>query len=132
MSPLAKPKPDAPGYVERFEGFAAGMEIANSYTELNDPELQRERFMAQEELRLLYKDEEVERLDEDFLLALEYGDATHRRPGRGHRPACDVAHRPANDKRRCALPPDEVDQIVFKGMPFATESTADIESGSVS
>ena len=73
MSPLAKPKPDAPGYVERFEGFAAGMEIANSYTELNDPELQRERFMEQEEMRLLYKDEEVDRLDEDFLEALAYG-----------------------------------------------------------
>ena len=73
MSPLAKPKPDSAGYVERFEGFAAGMEIANAYTELNDPDLQRERFMAQEELRLLYKDEEVDRLDEDFLLALEYG-----------------------------------------------------------
>ena len=73
MSPLAKPKPGVPGYVERFEGFAAGMEIANSYTELNDPDLQRERFMAQEELRRLYKDEEVDRLDEDFLLALEYG-----------------------------------------------------------
>ena len=73
MSPLAKPKPDSPGYVERFEGFAAGMEIANSYTELNDPDLQRERFLAQEEMRLQYKDEEVDRLDEDFLLALEYG-----------------------------------------------------------
>ena len=73
MSPLAKPKPGAPGYVERFEGFAAGMEIANSYTELNDPDLQRQRFLAQEEMRLQYKDEEVDRLDEDFLLALEYG-----------------------------------------------------------
>ena len=73
MSPLAKPKPDEPGYVERFEGFAAGMEIANSYTELNDPDLQRQRFKAQEELRQLYGDEEVDRLDEDFLLALEHG-----------------------------------------------------------
>ena len=73
MSPLAKPKPGAQGYVERFEGFAGGMEIANSYTELNDPDLQRERFMAQEEMRVLYKNEEVDRLDEDFLLALEYG-----------------------------------------------------------
>ena len=73
MSPLAKPKPGAPGLVERFEVFAAGMEIANSYTELNDPDLQRERFMAQEELRALYNDEEVDRLDEDFLLAMEYG-----------------------------------------------------------
>ena len=73
MSPLAKPKPGAAGYVERFEAFAAGMEIANSYTELNDPDLQRQRFLAQEEMRLQYKDEEVDRLDEDFLLSLEYG-----------------------------------------------------------
>ena len=73
MSPLAKPNSGAQGYVERFECFAGGMELANSYTELNDPELQRERLMAQEELRLLYRDEEVDRLDEDFLHALEYG-----------------------------------------------------------
>ncbi len=73
MSPLAKPKPETPGYVERFEAFAAGMEIANAYTELNDPDLQRERILAQEELGKLYQEEEVDRLDEDFLLALEYG-----------------------------------------------------------
>jgi lysyl-tRNA synthetase class 2 len=59
--------------VERFEAFAAGMEIANSYTELNDPEVQRSRFESQEDIRRLYQDEEVDRLDEDFLLALEYG-----------------------------------------------------------
>ena len=73
MSPLAKSKPGSPGYVERFEAFAAGMEIANSYTELNDPAVQRARFDAQEEIRRLYQDEEVDRLDEDFLLALEHG-----------------------------------------------------------
>ena len=73
MSPLAKPKPDIPGYVERFESFAGGMEIANAYTELNDPDLQRKRFIAQEELREHYKDEETDRLDKDFLDALEYG-----------------------------------------------------------
>ena len=73
MSPLAKAKPGAPGYVERFEAFAAGMEIANSYTELNDPAVQRERFEAQERIRQMYQDEEVDRKDEDFLLALEYG-----------------------------------------------------------
>ena len=73
MSPLAKAKPDAPGYVERFEAFACGMEIANSYTELNDPQVQRERFEAQEEIRRLYQDEEVDRQDEDFLTAMEYG-----------------------------------------------------------
>ena len=73
MSPLAKAKPNAPGYVERFEAFACGMEIANSYTELNDPQIQRERFEGQEEIRQLYQDEEVDRLDEDFLTAIEYG-----------------------------------------------------------
>ena len=73
MSPLAKGKPDCPGYVERFEAYAAGMEIANSYTELNDPAVQRSRFEAQEEIRRLYQDDEVDRKDEDFLLALEYG-----------------------------------------------------------
>ena len=49
------------------------MEIANSYTELNDPQVQRERFEGQEEIRRLYQDEEVDRLDEDFLTAMEYG-----------------------------------------------------------
>ena len=84
MSPLAKVKPRPkpgepgyeewrPGYVERFEAFAAGMEIANSYTELNDPAVQRERFEAQEHIRQAFQDEEVDRLDEDFLTALEYG-----------------------------------------------------------
>ena len=73
MSPLAKGKPDAPGYVERFEAFSCGMEIANSYTELNDPQVQRQRFEGQEEIRQLYQDEEVDRLDEDFLTAMEYG-----------------------------------------------------------
>ena len=73
MSPLAKPKPGMPGYVERFEGFAGGMELANSFTELNDPDVQRQRFVQQEEIRQMYQDEEVDRLDADFLLALEYG-----------------------------------------------------------
>ncbi len=73
MSPLAKAKPGCPGYVERFEAFAAGMEVANSYSELNDPAVQRARFEAQEEVRQVYQDEEVDRRDDDFLLALEYG-----------------------------------------------------------
>ncbi|MDA0263896.1 MAG: lysine--tRNA ligase [Chloroflexi bacterium] len=73
MSPLAKAKPGAPGYVERFEAFACGMEIANSFSELNDPMVQRERFEGQEQIRALYGDEEVDRLDEDFLTAMEYG-----------------------------------------------------------
>ena len=73
MSPLAKGRPDKPGYVERFEAFAAGMEIANSYTELNDPAVQRARFAAQERQRDAYGDEEADRTDADFLTALEYG-----------------------------------------------------------
>jgi lysyl-tRNA synthetase class 2 len=73
MSPLAKRKPGNEHLVERFEAFIGGMEIANSFTELNDPMEQRERFQQQQELRAMLSDEEVERIDEDFLLALEYG-----------------------------------------------------------
>ena len=72
MSPLAKKKPDEPDTVERFEGFIGGMEIANSFTELNDPDDQRERFMQQESLRAELG-EDLDRLDEDFLLAMEHG-----------------------------------------------------------
>ena len=74
MSPLAKQKPGDATLVERFEGFAGGMEIANSFSELNDPDEQRSRFMEQEELRRATNaEEDTDRLDEDFLLALEYG-----------------------------------------------------------
>jgi lysyl-tRNA synthetase class 2 len=70
-SPLAKRKRGNDRLVERFEGFVAGMEIANAFTELNDPLEQRERFRQQ--LRERVADEEVEIADEDFLQALEYG-----------------------------------------------------------
>lgn len=73
MSPLAKRKPDDPRYVERFEAFAGGMEIANAFSELNDPVEQRRRFLEQEELRKLHGDEEFDRMDEAFLDALEHG-----------------------------------------------------------
>ncbi|PKB69511.1 MAG: lysine--tRNA ligase, partial [SAR202 cluster bacterium Io17-Chloro-G5] len=73
MSPLAKTKPDSPGYVERFEAFAFGTEIANSYSELNDPKIQRERFETQAQIQRLYENEEVDRQDDDFLTAMEYG-----------------------------------------------------------
>ena len=73
MSPLAKAHLGKPGYVERFEAFAAGMEIANSYTELNDPAVQRARFADQERQRDAYGNEEADRADADFLTALEYG-----------------------------------------------------------
>jgi lysyl-tRNA synthetase class 2 len=73
MSPLAKASPDNPDYAERFEAFAAGMEIANSFTELNDPDVQRKRFVEQEELRKRYQGEDLDRMDEDFITALEHG-----------------------------------------------------------
>ena len=73
MSPLAKQKENDPGLVERFEGFAGGMEIANAYTELNDPEEQSRRLVRQEEWRAAIGEEEAERTDKDFLSALEYG-----------------------------------------------------------
>jgi lysyl-tRNA synthetase class 2 len=71
MSPLAKGKRDDDQLVERFEGFVAGIEIANAFTELNDPLEQRARFRQQ--LKERVADEEVEIADEDFLQALEYG-----------------------------------------------------------
>ena len=71
MSPLAKRKQGDDRFVERFEGFVAGMEVANAFTELNDPLEQRERFLQQQRERV--GDEEAEVGDEDFLQALEYG-----------------------------------------------------------
>ena len=72
ISPLTKRKPEDPDYVERFEFFMNGWEMANAYSELNDPIDQRERFKAQEIL-LSKGDEEANTTDEDFLMALEYG-----------------------------------------------------------
>ena len=72
ISPLTKKKPDNPDYVERFEFFMNGWEMANAYSELNDPIDQRERFRAQEAL-LALGDEEANTTDEDFMNALEIG-----------------------------------------------------------
>ena len=72
ISPLTKKKPEDPEYVERFEFFMNGWEMANAYSELNDPIDQRERFKAQEEA-LAAGDEEANTTDEDFLNALEIG-----------------------------------------------------------
>ncbi len=72
ISPLTKKKPENPEYVERFEFFMNGWEMANAYSELNDPVDQRERFKAQEE-QLAQGDEEANTTDEDFLNALEIG-----------------------------------------------------------
>ena len=72
ISPLTKKKPENPEYVERFEFFMNGWEMANAYSELNDPIDQRERFKAQE-IQLAKGDEEANTTDEDFLYALELG-----------------------------------------------------------
>ena len=72
ISPLTKRKPEDPDYVERFEFFMNGWEMANAYSELNDPIDQRARFAAQEE-QFAQGDEEANHTDEDFLNALEIG-----------------------------------------------------------
>jgi lysyl-tRNA synthetase class 2 len=71
-STLAKGKLDNPDEVERFEAFAGGIEIANAFSELNDPRVQRERFMEQVRAREA-GDPEAQPFDEDFLIALEHG-----------------------------------------------------------
>ncbi len=70
-SPLSKQKPDDPDWVERFEIYAAGMELANAYSELNDPQEQRKRFEMQVEMQA--HDAEAHQMDEDYLRALSYG-----------------------------------------------------------
>ena len=72
VSPLSKNKPDDPAFVERFEIYAAGMEIANAFTELNDPQEQRRRF-EQQISRRDGGDEEAHVMDEDYIRALSYG-----------------------------------------------------------
>jgi lysyl-tRNA synthetase, class II len=72
LSPLAKRKPDMPGYTERFEGFVAGMELTNAFTELNDPLDQEQRFLEQGRAYAA-GDEEAHQMDHDFLNALRYG-----------------------------------------------------------
>jgi len=72
VSPLSKKKPDEPDWVERFEMYAGQMEISNGFSELNDPEDQRQRFEAQLKERER-GDEEAHQMDEDYIRALSYG-----------------------------------------------------------
>jgi lysyl-tRNA synthetase class 2 len=72
LSPFAKPHRSEPGLVERFEGFIGGIEVANAFSELNDPDEQRARFEQQQRLQAA-GDEEAQPFDEDFLRALEHG-----------------------------------------------------------
>jgi lysyl-tRNA synthetase class 2 len=73
MSPLAKRKTRNGDIVERFEAFVMGSELANAFSELNDPIDQRSRFEEQESLRKFFNDDELDRLEEDFLVAVEHG-----------------------------------------------------------
>ncbi|HWU38961.1 MAG TPA: amino acid--tRNA ligase-related protein, partial [Candidatus Acidoferrum sp.] len=72
LSPLAKARTDDPRFVQRFELYVAGVEVANAYTELNDPREQRRRLQAQAKARAA-GDEEAHCMDEDFVRSLEYG-----------------------------------------------------------
>lgn len=72
LSPFARPHPTRSGVVRRFEAFVAGFEIANGYSEINDPQMQHDRFMEQHGARAA-GDDEAEQLDEDYVTALEYG-----------------------------------------------------------
>ena len=72
VSPLAKPRPEDPRFTERFELYLGAMEIANAFTELNDPVQQAERFRQQMQAREL-GDEEAHRFDHDYIRALEHG-----------------------------------------------------------
>lgn len=73
MSPLAKRKSPESEIVERFEAFVMGSELANAFSELNDPIDQRQRFEDQEKMRKEFNDDEMDRLEEDFLIAMEHG-----------------------------------------------------------
>ena len=72
-SPLAKRKPGDARVVERFEGFVAGMEVCNAFSELNDPVDQLRRLEEQESLRARFQEEEMDRLDADYVRAIEHG-----------------------------------------------------------
>ena len=104
ISPLTKKKPEDPNYVERFEFYMNGWEMANAYSELNDPIDQRERFKA-EEARLAQGDEEANHTDEDFL-----GYAAYRRHRFRHRPYGHAADQSALHPRRPAVPDTQVPQ----------------------
>ena len=113
VSPLSKQKPDDPDTVERFELYIGGFEVANAFSELNDPAEQRRRFEAQLADRAA-GDLEAHQMDEDYIRALEYGSA-HRRRRRGHRPAGDAADRQPVDQGRHPLSVDETQNIMVNG-----------------
>ena len=105
LSPFAKDHRSEPGLVERFECFAAGMEFANAFTELNDPDEQRARF-EQQRADQAAGDEETQPYDEDYVARAGARHAAHRRHRHRHRPAGDDPQRPRLDPRGRALPRD--------------------------
>ena len=103
LSPLARPFAGDPSLVERFEAFCCGMEFANGYSELNDPELQLQRFKEQAAMQAA-GDEDAQPLDADYVEALRYGMPPDRGPRPRHRPPGDARLRSPVDPRRGALP----------------------------
>ena len=105
VSPLSKQKPDDPDTVERFELYIGGFEVANAFSELNDPAEQRRRFEAQLADRAA-GDHEAHAMDEDYIRALEYGLPPTGGRRRRHRSAGDAADRQPVDPRRHPVPAD--------------------------
>ena len=112
------PSPDDPAIVERFEAFAGGMEIANAFTELNDPDDQRERFAMAAADRAA-GDDEAQPMDEEFLDALEHGMPPDGRPRARHRPPGHAPDRPPHDPRGHPLPGHEDLSRAFRRAPAA-------------
>ena len=103
VSPLSKARPNDPTTTERFELYVAGMEIANGFSELNDPLEQRDRFLQQLGERAK-GDDEAHQMDEDYVRALGYGMPPAGGVGVGHRPPGHGAHQLAVHPRRDPVP----------------------------
>ena len=116
VSPLARANDANPAVTERFELFITGREIANGFSELNDPEDQAARFRAQATAKEA-GDEEAMYYDADYIRALEYGLPPTARRRHRHRPAGDAAHRQPVDPRRDPVPAAEARELT-RGLPW--------------